>query len=251
VTSYAIAQDGARIAFDTTGSGRPVLLIHGFTSSRLREWHETGWVDALVEAGRRVIAFDVRGHGDSDRPHDPCAYGDHLVEDIGAVLAATNVRRTDIVAYSMGSHLAIGFLLAHSKQVDRVIIGGVGDAYFTRDAAWCAMTADAIETEDAGRITNPIALAHRVLAGQNGNDRLALAAFMRSPRLSHTARELMRVRNPVLVVCGEHDEVSGCAEGLAASFENGRALTLPGKNHTTALIDPIMKAAVLNYLSTP
>ena len=66
--------DGIDIAYLDQGEGDPVLLIHGFASNVRINWISTGWVERLVSAGRRVIAIDNRGHGESGKVYDKAAY---------------------------------------------------------------------------------------------------------------------------------------------------------------------------------
>ncbi|HYK64235.1 MAG TPA: alpha/beta fold hydrolase, partial [Patescibacteria group bacterium] len=65
---------GVRIHFRDEGAGEPVILVHGFASTAEHNWGGTGWIEALSPRFR-VIAPDVRGHGLSDKPHQPEAYG--------------------------------------------------------------------------------------------------------------------------------------------------------------------------------
>src|SRR4051812_50107457 len=67
--------DGSRIAYAVQGSGPAVLLLHGFAADHVLNWARPGVIDALTGSGRRVIATDARGHGASDKPHDPDRYG--------------------------------------------------------------------------------------------------------------------------------------------------------------------------------
>lgn len=77
---------GVQIVYDDVGEGPPVVLLHGFASNRRVNWEGPGWYDALLEAGRRVIGLDCRGHGESSAPHDPAAYGiDVMADDLAAV----------------------------------------------------------------------------------------------------------------------------------------------------------------------
>lgn len=244
MTCFATSPDRARIAYDCTGEGRPIILIHGFTANRT-SWAQTGWVENLVYDGFRVITFDVRGHGESDKPHEPSAYGPRLADDVCAVLDAADAPQADLFGYSMGGHLAIMALVERPERLARAVIGGVGDLYFTRDPAWCARTADALEAKEETGVTDWIARLHRKYAIEGGNDRLALAAFMRS-KLTYPADALKRITHPVLVFCGEKDNVSGRAKGLAEAFANGRALTVRGRNHMTALGEPL--PGVLEFL---
>src|SRR5262249_57481466 len=63
--------DGTHIAYTARGAGPTVLLLHGFGADHELNWGRSGVIDALVDSGRRVIATDARGHGASDKPHDP------------------------------------------------------------------------------------------------------------------------------------------------------------------------------------
>ena len=71
--------DGVRIAFvdvapEAADRGEPILLIHGFASDHRINWVNPRWVETLIQAGRRVVAFDNRGHGDSEKLYEPRDY---------------------------------------------------------------------------------------------------------------------------------------------------------------------------------
>ncbi|MGH6828391.1 MAG: alpha/beta fold hydrolase, partial [Rhizomicrobium sp.] len=74
MTEFAITSDGLRIAYDRAGAGPAVMLVHGFGSSRAQNWQSTGWYASLAQAGLSLVAMDCRGHGESDKPHDPLLY---------------------------------------------------------------------------------------------------------------------------------------------------------------------------------
>jgi len=74
MTYYVTASDGTDIAYDCMGDGPPVVLIHGFGANRLITWANTNWYQTLMRAGHKVIAIDCRGHGESEKPHDPEDY---------------------------------------------------------------------------------------------------------------------------------------------------------------------------------
>lgn len=248
MTSFATAPDGARIAFDSTGDGHPVLLIHGFAANR-RSWISNGWTAAFIAAGLRVITLDLRGHGESDKPRDPAAYGDHKLDDVLAVLKAADAQLADIMGYSMGSIVSIGFLMRHPDRVRRVVIGGAGATYFTGNHLLGQSIVDALGAENPASISDPIDRLHRFLATRNGNDRLALAALMRGTHRLYQASELQRVEHPVLVVCGADDAITGPPAPLADAFANGRSITLPGCDHGTALDHPVFKSTVMEFLN--
>ncbi len=77
--------DGVEIAYLDEGTGDPVLLIHGFASNVATNWVDTGWVKSLTGAGYRVIAYDNRGHGHSEKLY--------RLEDYGAPIMAEDARR--------------------------------------------------------------------------------------------------------------------------------------------------------------
>src|SRR2546421_10923256 len=93
--------DGTKLYYEEEGTGTPVVLLHGLSSSTKGNWQEPGIWAALVDVGKRVIGLDARGHGRSDKPHDPSAYRDHaMVRDVGALLDHLGLESTDLVGYS-------------------------------------------------------------------------------------------------------------------------------------------------------
>ena len=71
MTKFAQGNDGVCIAYEIVGEGEPVVLVHGFASDRVQNWRAPGWYQTLNGSGYQVIALDCRGHGESDKPHDP------------------------------------------------------------------------------------------------------------------------------------------------------------------------------------
>lgn len=248
MTDFARSTDGTRIAFTSEGDGPPVLLIHGFASNRL-SWWSNGWARALMDAGFRVIAPDLRGHGESDKPRDPSSYGDRKFDDLVAVLKAADVPQVDVMGYSMGSIITIGFLMREPQRVRRAVIGGIGATYFTGNHLLGQSIVDALEVENPAGIADPIDRLHRFLATRKGNDRFALAALMRASHRLYGPTDLNAVSQPVLVACGADDEITGPPAPLAEAFGNGRSLSLSGCDHGTALDHPGFKTAAAEFLS--
>src|SRR5690242_9522817 len=101
--STARSADGCSLHWIEKGAGDAILLVHGFASTLRRNWVGTGWIDALSRAGSRAIAYDQRGHGESEKRYDADSYApERLVEDAVAVLDAANVERAVVMGYSMG-----------------------------------------------------------------------------------------------------------------------------------------------------
>jgi non-heme chloroperoxidase len=247
MTNFATAPDGVRLAYETVGSGRPILLVHGFASDRMQNWKNVGWYETLTGAGFQVTAMDCRGHGESDRPHDDESYGDKMVADIVTVMDAAGLERPDLMGYSMGGLLSIGVLMRHALRVNHAICAGVGETYFESKMHRHVIAA-ALRAKDPSSVTDPQALAFRTFASQAGKDILALAACMNAPRTMYTADQLGSVSNPVLVIDGDKDTQSGRPEPLADAFANGRAAIIPNRDHMTAVGDKIYKQSVLEFL---
>jgi pimeloyl-ACP methyl ester carboxylesterase len=250
MTKFTQGSDGVRIAYEEAGAGEPIVLVHGFASDRVQNWRATGWYDTLAGAGRRVIAMDCRGHGESDKPHNPPAYGEHMVDDVIAVMADANLDRADIMGYSMGGMLTMGLLMRRPDLARKAIVAGVGETYF-RDAPHRRHAiADALEAPDPGMLTDPVQKQFREFAGQKGKDLAALAACMREERTVYTPEQLARWQGPLLVVCGENDVLTGGPDGLARAFPEGKAVVVPRRDHMTAVGDKVYKQAVLEFLAS-
>jgi len=240
--------DGVRIAYETVGSGDAVVLVHGFAASRVQNWKNPGWYDTLTEAGYRVVALDCRGHGDSDKPRDPAAY-DHAImaEDVVAVMEAAIAAPAFLMGYSMGGFISMHVLMDHPDMLKKLVIGGVGGSYFGRAFGSRDAIADALLVEDKSKIKDTIQKNFREFAEQDGKDRQALAACMRANRRPFTAPELKQSQRPVLVVCGENDNLTGPPGPLADAFADGRAVMVPKRDHMTTVGDKLFKNAVLDF----
>jgi pimeloyl-ACP methyl ester carboxylesterase len=250
LTKFARGNDGTRLAYEEAGEGEPIVLVHGFASDRVQNWRAPGWYLTLTGARRRVIAMDCRGHGESDKPHDPESYGDRMVDDIAAVMSQAGVGAADVMGYSMGGMLTMGLMMRRPDLVRRSIVAGVGETYFDDAPKRRLAIAAALEVPDPAALTDPIQRQFRLFAGQKGKDLAALAACMRKARTVYTRGRLAEWTGRVLVVCGETDNLTGPAEGLARASPNGRAVTVPGRDHMTAVGDRAYKQAVLEFLGT-
>ena len=122
-TIYAQSPDGTQIAFDVTGDGPTIILLHGGGESR-QNWHEVGYVDGAKDSFR-VLAMDIRGHGESDKPIDQISYTtDKLVQDILAVADYCGAKTFVLWGYSYGGNIS-RYLAAQSDRVAGSIIMGV------------------------------------------------------------------------------------------------------------------------------
>lgn len=101
------------------GSGPPLLMLHGFTGSA-DAWQ---MVAPPIARHRRVIAIDLLGHGQTDAPDDPARYGmSPAVADLVAVLDQLGHDTVDLLGYSMGGRLALGFAVTHPDRVASLVL---------------------------------------------------------------------------------------------------------------------------------
>jgi pimeloyl-ACP methyl ester carboxylesterase len=121
-TRFTISADSTRIAFDVSGAGTPILLLHGGGGSRL-EWHETGYV-ARLQDEFMVIPVDLRGHGESDKYDDPACYStEKFGQDILAVADACGLEHFILCGYSFGGNVG-RYLAARSDRISKLIMLG-------------------------------------------------------------------------------------------------------------------------------
>jgi pimeloyl-ACP methyl ester carboxylesterase len=201
---------------------KPVLLVHGFTTSAARTWREPGWIDLITEANRPVIAPDLLGHGDAPKPHDLEAY--HQVDAL--VAAELPDGPVDAIGYSAGAAIVLKLAAEDPERFDRIVVGGIGGSMFRKREGNPIL--DAIEGR--GDESNMVNMHFKSLAESDGNDPKALAAFIQRPSVEWTPELVATVTNPVLVVIGDQD-FAGPGEPLADALPNGELLTLPGVDH--------------------
>jgi pimeloyl-ACP methyl ester carboxylesterase len=243
------AHDGVEIAFLDEGEGEPIVLVHGFASGKEVNWVFPGWVTTLTRAGRRVIALDNRGHGESTKLYEPAAYHSSArAEDVRALIDHLGLGRADVMGYSMGARITAFLALAHPERVRSAILGGLG-YHLVEGVGLTETIAQALEAPSRADIADPTALVFRTFAEQTKSDLRALAACMRGSRQTLSKAEVGRIAVPVLVAVGSNDRIAGSADALAALIPGAEALVIPGRDHMLAVGDRVFKAAVLDFLA--
>lgn len=235
-----------------TASGLPpVLLLHGFASSAEVNWHLTGWIDALTEAGRRVVAIDHRGHGRSQAFYEPSDYGpDIFAADAVALLDHLGVERADLVGYSMGARIALYAAAHHGDRVRRAAICGMGEHMFGGRGDNEGI-ARALETDEPDAIEEPTARTFRRFAERTGSDLRALAACIRPSRTKITPDDARAVSRPVLIAVGTQDDVAGDPQPLADLIDGAQVFRARGRDHMKATGAPEIIRAVIDFLDAP
>ena len=241
--------DGAEIAFSMEGCGDPILLIHGFASNAMVNWMEPGWGRALAGAGFAAIALDNRGHGRSEKLHDPQAYRLSLMAgDALALLDHLGVGRADIFGYSMGAWIAARLAVDHPQRVRSLVLGGVGtnllSGFRQREAIAASLLAP-----DPDAVGEERDRAYRRFAKRTGSDLEALAACVMAPSEGISAKELNSIVAPVLIACGANDPQAATAAELSGLFGRAELLLIPGRDHMNVVGDSRLRQAVIDFLA--
>src|SRR6201985_792204 len=230
---------GIRIHYETAGSG-PALVLHHGTMGSGPDWVDLGYVEALQD-GHTLILIDARGHGQSDKPHDPEAYELALrAADVVAVLDDLRLQRADFLGYSMGGWIGFGLAKHFPERFNSFILGGAHPYAENTQAIRNRMPTDqaayiAIAEQTYGTLLTPERRT-RLLA----NDLVALRALTQDR--DDIADVLPTMTMPSLIFCGELDPRLAQARRAAAEMPNAAFLSLPGCDHvgTTRRTDIIM-----------
>jgi pimeloyl-ACP methyl ester carboxylesterase len=246
--SHFLGDDGARLAYLETGSGRPLILLHGFMGTG-SDWLDQGPGTTLAEAGFRLVLPDFRGHGQSPRPHDPTAYPpDVLADDALALIRhlGLGAGEYELGGYSLGGRIVVR-MLARGAEPGRAIVAGQGLAKvagpqggganrraFTALADGTALPPDSAEAQ----------IAH--WAAKADVDPRAMLGLLGSLVPTPEA-DLRLITTPTLVVIGDRDERSD-ADELAALLPAGRFARVPG-GHGGAFTAPELATVIQAFLA--
>ncbi len=203
-----------------TGSGRPLILLHGFMGAGTHMID--GWARMFVEQGRRVVLPDFRGHGDSAKPHDPAAYPLDVLADDGLALVehlGLDDGDYDLGGYSLGARIVLRMLVRGAKP-GRAIVAGQGLAKVSGpqgEASYRVLSAvvDGVAIEPGSRD----ALIAQWIS-KLGVDLRALLLVLDS-LVPTPADALRQITVPALVAIGDRDERSDADEWP-------RSCTVPG-----------------------
>jgi pimeloyl-ACP methyl ester carboxylesterase len=237
------------IAYLDEGEGDPIILVHGFASSKNVNWVYPGWVSDLKKDGRRVIALDNRGHGDSAKLYDAAAYDIAIMAgDVLALLDHLNLDRADVMGYSLGSRITAVLALSQPRRLRSAILGGIGIGMIDGGGPG-ENVAVALEAPSLESVTDPVGRTFRAFADQTRSDRRALAACLRGSRRLMTPDEAAGIAVPVLIAVGTADEIAGSAPALGKIIPGSEVLDIPHRDHMRAVGDKVYKAGVIDFLS--
>ena len=242
------AHDSVELAYLDEGEGEPIVLVHGFASTKEINWVQPAWVSTLTRAGKRVIALDNRGHGESTKLYEPAAYHtDLMAEDVRALLDHLSIKRADVMGYSMGARITAFLAQRHSERVRAAVLGGLG-MHLIDGVGLPESIAQALEAPSIADVTDRQGRTFRAFAEQTKSDRRALAACIRGSRQVMSREDAARIAVPVLIAVGGKDDVAGAPEPLAAIIPGARAVMIANRDHMLAVGDKVYKEAVLKFL---
>ena len=230
-------------------NAEPIVLVHGFASTKEVNWVNPGWVRTLTGAGRRAIALDNRGHGQSSKLYDSAEYhSSKMAEDVRALLDHLGIELADVMGYSMGARIAAFLAVEHPGRVRSIVLGGLGYK-LVEGVGLMENIADALEAPSLAAVPDETGRLFRSFAEQTKSDLPALAACIRGSRQTLSREQIAGLRVPALVAVGTQDDVAGSAHELAALIPGARALDIPNRDHMLAVGDKAFKAAVLEFLN--
>lgn len=262
-----VERDGVKLYYEVHGAGEPTVLL-------LPTWsiiHSRHWKMQVPYLARhcRVVTFDGRGNGRSDRPHDPAAYGEReFAADSLAVMDATQTKQAVIVGFSLGGQRGLILAAEHSERVEGAVfigpnfMGGgeplrdrtVYDFDTEHDTAegwakhnrfhWLRDYRDWVEFFMSKMFTELHSTKQIEDAVSWGleTDGKTMLATQEAPGLEpeESRRLASRVRCPVLVIHGAGDAIASVTRGGAMAEQTGAGLVvLEGSGHAPHLRDPV------------
>jgi pimeloyl-ACP methyl ester carboxylesterase len=230
------------------GEGQPVLLIHGFASTKDINWLATGWVRQLTHAGFRVVAFDLRGHGASEKFYDSDDYSLELMAaDAAGLIDSLGLSRPHVIGYSLGARIAAKLAIGHGARISRVVLSGNGSAMVEEPGDW-EQVREALLAPSLEDVSDLRGRTYRAFAEKTGSDLGALAACVSCLRERLPGAALRGIENPTLVAVGTRDDVAGSGPELAGIIPRARYLPIENRDHMTAVGDKTHIAGAIDFL---
>jgi pimeloyl-ACP methyl ester carboxylesterase len=230
-----INRDGVEIYYEVHGSGPPLLLTHGYSSTSEMWKGQT----AALSKHHKLVLWDMRGHGRSDYPDDASAYSEALtVADMAALLDEVGADSAIVGGLSLGGYMSLAFYRAHPERVRALLIIDTGPG-FKKDDAREAWNKRAHDTGDR--------FEREGLAG------LARAARgMLTQRDARVIELLPHIKVPSLVVVGAEDApFLAAADYMAAKIPAAKKVVIPAAGHVVNIDQPrAFIDAVLPFLDS-
>lgn len=242
---WVAGSQGLRIRYETVGEGPTVILHHG-GGFRLESWDLAGWVQPLI-GDHRLVTFDARGNGESDKPADSANYAlELMVEDVLAVADACDAVTFHYLGFSLGAKVGWGVAArAQDRLASIALIGGEPEANEEISGEFVELFKHGMDAVVAV-MADMWDMPDWALDQQRANAPEALLAYFQStwPDLSHVPAEL---RVPALLICGSEDGVYD-AMARAAGRGDLELATLDGADHMASFVSDQARHAYLDFL---
>ncbi|WP_430980903.1 alpha/beta fold hydrolase [Stakelama marina] len=239
--------DGTQLAWREIGEGRPVVLIHGYFSNAAVNWLKYGHAQKVADAGFRVIMPDLRGHGDSAKPHDAAHYPpDVLMQDGLALIAQLGLSDYDLGGYSLGARTTVRMLANGGAAPRKVVISGMGLTGLVDTAGRGEYFRKVLNSLGSFERGTPEFMTEAFLKTTNGDAKALLRVldtFVDTPEAA-----IAEIAQPTLVLSGAEDHDNGSAEALSELMPNAIYREVPG-NHMSAVTRPELGRTIADFLA--
>jgi pimeloyl-ACP methyl ester carboxylesterase len=261
--------NGVKIRYVTEGKGEPVVLIHGWMGDSSMWGRDRSGNTKLVTKGAdgfRLIALDCRGHGKSDKPHDPGGYGPEMAADVVRLLDHLKLEKAHLIGYSMGAFIAGKVAATNPERVLSVVYAGQAPLVAGARASGSSEVDVFARAVDEGKDLGSYIIAvtppgkPKPTEGQakaiakfifDGKDVKAFAAAGRSfKNLEVTGEQLRKCKAPILFIHGgnESDHVKDRVAAVRKLLGRGEVKIVDGADHITTLIKPEFASAIIEFL---
>ncbi len=259
--------NGLKIRYVTAGKGVPVVLIHGWMGdSSMWGRDRSGNTNLNAADGFQLIALDCRGHGKSDKPHDPAKYGPEMAADVVRLLDHLKIEKAHLVGYSMGAFIAGKVAATHPERVLSIVYGGQAPLIAGEKSSRSSeveifaravdegkdLGAYIIAVTPPGRLKPTPELARAIAKMMfGGKDVKAFAAAGRSFKgLEVTGERLKKCKAPILFIHGgnESAQVKDRVAAVRKLLGRGEVKIVEGADHVTTLTRREFASAILAFL---
>lgn len=233
---------GVRIYYEVEGNGPSLVLLHGLGGS-LESFRENGYVEALKDK-YQLILIALRGHGASDKPHNPESYQmKPLVADVVTVLNHLKVDKAHFLGYSMGGFIGFGIAKYAPERLYSLIIGGAHPYKPNADEIADIDPYIQILKKGKGALVAEyekmagLEITPRIRARLMASDPEAILAMVSSKDFTRSFEEVLPTMSmPCLVYVGEKDTSYPGVEKCVKSMRNATFVSLPGLDHIGASV---------------
>ena len=260
VSGHSFDSAGVRLHYTDEGSGTPIILVHGFAVQGDLNWRWSGCVRKLLRNGYRVITIDVRGHGKSERPHNPEAYGAALSDDIVRLMDHLGIAKAHLAGYSMGGFITLKTIARHPERLLSGVICAAG--WGVLDDETTTLFASIVKAIDEKRNFDPIthwldpnkrasrlqcALANFFM--RSTNDLPAIVNVFRTfDQLMVEESALRGNAVPALTLVGSRDGIREASDRLPGLMANHELVYIVGGDHITTIRHPHFMKSMIAFL---